>query len=165
MKNNFKKPVLLLVIIFSLFFLVGNGWASTKMPSFSLEEVKSGRMVAGEEFSGKVLLISFFATWCPPCVEEIPVLVGLQEKLGDAGFSVLALSVDREGPAKVAQFVQEKKINYPVLMADSKAVMDFGGVYGIPTAFLVNRAGNVVKRYTGYIEPAILEKDINTLLR
>lgn len=165
MKNMMKSTISLSILLFSLLFFVADLAASTQMPSFSLQEVRDGKRVSSSEFSGKVLLVSFFATWCPPCVEEVPVLIELQKRLGSAGFSVIALSVDRQGPEPVASFVKEHGINYPVLMADSKATMDFGGVYGIPTAFLVNRSGNVVKRYTGYVDPSILEKDIKTLLQ
>jgi thiol-disulfide isomerase/thioredoxin len=138
--------------------------AATQMPSFALESVRDGKIVQSDVFDGKVLLLTFFATWCPPCVEEVPVLVELQNKLVDAGFSVVGLSVDQQGPSVVATFVEKRAINYPVLMAESKTTMDFGGVYGIPVAFLVNKSGNVVKKYTGYVQHEILEKDIRSLL-
>jgi thiol-disulfide isomerase/thioredoxin len=138
--------------------------AATQMPSFALESVRDGKIVQSDVFDGKVLLLTFFATWCPPCVEEIPVLVELQNELADTGFSVVGLSVDQQGPSIVASFVEKRAINYPVLMAESKTTMDFGGVYGIPVAFLVNKSGNVVKKYTGYVQHEILEKDIRSLL-
>lgn len=139
-------------------------FASTQMPEFALESVPDGRVVHSEIFKDKVLLLTFFATWCPPCAEEVPVLVKLQEELTSAGFSVVGLSVDQGGPGVVAKFVESRGVNYPVLMATSKTTMDFGGVYGIPVAFLVNKKGNVVKKYTGYIQHNILEKDIRSLL-
>jgi glutathione peroxidase-family protein len=64
----------------------------------------------------------------------------------------------------VAKFVEKRAINYPVLLAEAQTTVDFGGVYGIPVAFLVNKSGNVVKKYTGYVEYGILEKDIQSLL-
>lgn len=138
--------------------------AATAMPSFSLASVRDGKMVESGSFSGKVLLLTFFATWCPPCAEEVPVLVKLHKELGDAGFSVVGLSVDQTGPASVAKFVKSQKINYPVLLAESRTTQDFGGVYGIPVAFLVNKSGNVVKKYSGYVQHEILERDIRSLL-
>jgi peroxiredoxin len=138
--------------------------AATQMPSFALENVRDGKIVESSSFDGKVLLLTFFATWCPPCVEEIPVLVKLQNELADAGFSVVGLSVDQQGAASVAKFVEEQQINYPVLLAEAQTTQDFGGVYGIPVAFLVNKVGNVVKRYNGYVQAEILEKDIRSLL-
>lgn len=138
--------------------------AATKMPEFTLESVRDGKTVSSESFDGKVLLLIFFATWCPPCAEEVPVLVKLQDDYSGAGFSVVGLSVDQQGPAVVADFMERHDINYPVLMAESRTTMDFGGVYGIPVSFLVSKAGNVVKKYMGYVQPKILAKDIESLL-
>ena len=149
--------------------LTGLMWAAdckavTKMPSFALENVRDGQILESSSFKGRVLLLTFFATWCPPCLEEVPILVKLQSEMAGAGFSVIGMSVDQQGPAIVASFVEKKAINYPVLLAESKTTTDFGGIYGIPVAFLVNKAGNVVKKYTGYVDHAVLEKDIRSLM-
>lgn len=164
-----KKVKVFVDIAFALIFAlavfrVADVQAGTQMPDFSLESVRDGSTVTSSSFNGKVLLLTFFATWCPPCVQEVPVLVKLHEELSDAGFSVIGMSVDQEGPEVVARFVQERDINYPVVLANSKTTMDFGGVYGIPVAFLVNKRGHVVKKYTGYIQHTVLEKDIRSLL-
>ncbi len=143
---------------------VMGAYASTKMPSFALESVVDGNVVQSTSFKDKVLLVSFFATWCPPCKEEAPILVRLQNELSAEGFSVIALSVDQGSVSTVARFVERNQINYPVLLAESKTAMDFGGVYGIPVAFLVNKSGNVVKKYTGYVGYKALNKDIQSLL-
>lgn len=155
----------ILCVLFCLTVLIpGASWASVKMPSFALENVRDGKIVDSESFQGKVLLLTFFATWCPPCAEEVPILVKLQNELADAGFSVVGLSVDQQGASVVAKFIEKRDINYPVLLAEAQTTIDFGGVYGIPVAFLVNKSGNVVKKYTGYIQHDILEKDIRSLL-
>jgi thiol-disulfide isomerase/thioredoxin len=143
---------------------VTDSTAATKMPNWALESVRDGKLVDSNIFEGKVLLITFFATWCPPCVEEIPVLNKLHAEFAEDGFSVIGLSVDQQGAATVARFVDNKGVTYPVLMAEAKTTRDFGGVYGIPVAFLVNKSGNVVKRYTGYVQHKILEKDVQSLL-
>jgi peroxiredoxin len=165
MKKQTKYLFAILSILPMLAVLLAvEGQASTQMPPFALESVRDGEIIDSSSFEGKVLLLTFFATWCPPCVEEVPVLVDLHKKLSSAGFSVVGLSVDQQGAAVVARFVEKRKINYPVLLAESKTTMDFGGVYGIPVAFLVNKSGNVVKKYTGYVKHTILEKDIRSLL-
>lgn len=138
--------------------------AATRMPSFDLVSVRDGKTINSDSFKGKVLLLTFFATWCRPCIEEVPTLVRLQTDMADAGFSVIGLSVDQQGPAVVAKFVEKRAINYPVLLAEAGTGEDFGGVYGIPVAFLVNKSGNVVKKYTGYVKHQVLEKDIRRLL-
>ncbi len=159
--------VLLIGMILSLAaaaLVPGMAMAATPMPSFDLQDVRNGRTVNSGVFKGKVLLLTFFATWCRPCLEEVPSLVKLHTDLADAGFSVVGMSVDQQGPAVVAKFVEKKAINYPVLLAQAKTADDFGGIYGIPVAFLVNKAGNVVKKYNGYVEHHVLEKDIRSLL-
>ena len=159
----FHLPVLCALLTLTVLWTV-TSQAATQMPSFALESVRDGKIVESNIFDGKVLLLTFFATWCPPCVEEIPALVQLQNELADAGFSVVGLSVDQQGSAIVAKFVEKRSINYPVLLAESKTTQDFGGIYGIPVAFLVNKSGNVVKKYTGYVQHRVLEKDIRSLL-
>lgn len=164
-----KKQLIVSVFCFCLIMtlssaMVGTVRASTKMPEFSLKNVRDGSLIESSSFAGKVLYITFFATWCPPCVQEVPVLVDLQDKLADSGFSVVGLSVDQEGASVVAGFAEKNEINYPVLMTEFKTTTDFGGIFGIPVAFLVNRSGNVVKRYTGYVQHRVLEKDIRSLL-
>lgn len=134
--------------------------AGATMPQFVLKSVVDGTDVDSQSFAGKVLLVSFFATWCPPCIEEIPTFIDLQDRYGKEGFSVIALSVDQGGPAIVAKLVKKKKINYPVLMADNETMQNFGGVYGVPVSFLVNMEGNVVKKYPGYVPKSVLTKDI-----
>ncbi len=138
--------------------------AANQMPVFSLKSVRDGKIVDSGAFKGKVLLLTFFATWCGPCVEEVPILVKLHSDMMDAGFSVIGMSVDQQGPDFVAKFIERKAINYPVLLAEAKTTNDFGGIYGIPVAFLVNKTGNVVKKYTGYVNHTVLEKDIRSLL-
>jgi len=153
----------LLIVSVSL-SLAGSVHASARMPEFVLKSVVDGADVDSRSFSGKVLLVSFFATWCPPCIEEISTFIELQTNYANDGFSVVALSVDQGDPAAVANLVDKKNINYPVLMADEKTMENFGGVYGIPVSFLVNMEGNVVKKYPGYVPKSILQKDIQSML-
>lgn len=162
-RSRFSMAVICTIISFSL-LVAFEAVAATKMPSFALKSVQDGNIVKSSSFDGKVLLLTFFATWCPPCAQEVPVLNDLQKELGSSGFSVVGLSVDQQGPKVVAKFIKKKSISYPVLMAEPETTSDFGGVYGIPVAFLVNKSGNVVKKYTGYVQHDILEKDVRSLL-
>lgn len=155
-------PIAVLVILILL--TAGPAYSARKMPSFKLEDVTTGKMVDSKTFKGKSLLITFFATWCPPCIQEIPNLIDLQKKYGPRNFSVLGLSVDQEGKEVVKDLVTRKKINYPVLMADNAVTRNFGGVYGIPTSFLVNSKGKVVKKYTGYVPHSVLVRDIEKII-
>ena len=137
--------------------------AAKKMPSFELEDVTTGDSIASSSFAGKSLLVTFWATWCPPCVQEIPSLIKLQKKYGENGFSVVAISVDQE-KGVVQKMVNRKEINYPVMMADKSVTRDFGGVYGIPTSFLVSKKGTVVKRYSGFVPHSVLVKDLQQII-
>ncbi|MDH5298333.1 MAG: TlpA family protein disulfide reductase, partial [Desulfobulbaceae bacterium] len=107
---------------------------------------------------------NFFATWCPPCRQEIPSFVRLQDELGPKGFTVIGLSID-DGSAPVARFMDKLGINYPVLMADQKVTAGFGNVVGVPTTFLVDRSGTIVKSYVGYVDHSILKRDIAAVLK
>jgi len=160
---TFIRPVMM-ALLAGILLSVQVAGAATKMPAFSLENVITGQDVNSEIFTGKSLLITFFATWCPPCIQEIPTLIDVQNEFGPKRFSVVGLSVDQEGSKVVKRLVEKKSINYPVMMADQRTTRDFGGVYGIPTSFLVNGKGNVVKKYTGYIPHSVLIKDIKQVL-
>jgi peroxiredoxin len=156
------KPAIILIAVF--FFSTGSLSATSKMPAFSLAEVTDGKTVDSQEFQGKALLVTFFATWCPPCMEEVPTLIKLQKEFAKDGFSVIGLSVDEGGPGVVVRLIRKQGINYPVVMADGGTIRDFGGVYGIPMTFLVNRNGNVVKKYTGDVPHSVLAKDIKSVM-
>lgn len=162
------NPSRCLGILFAVFFiLMVSGQAASaasQMPSFVLTDVVSGDNVDSKQFAGKTLLVTFFATWCPPCMQEIPDLIDLQNKYASQGFSVVALSVDQGGVGVVRKLVEKRSINYPVLMAEGSTARDFGGVVGIPTSFLVNSKGQVVKKYPGYVPHVVLERDIKNIM-
>ena len=144
----------------------GSRTASAIMvPHFALPSALDGTIIDSDEYQGRVRLINFFATWCPPCLEEIPNLIDLEDRFGNDGLSVIGLSVDQGGREKVKKFVNKMKINYPVLMADEKVSSAFGGVSGIPVSFLVARDGTLIRRYLGYVDHAVLERDINEVLQ
>jgi len=136
--------------------------AAVKMPGFTLPDVTSGHKVKSEAFAGKALLVTFFASWCPVCLQEIPTLVKMHGEFASQGFSVVGLAVD-QGDA-VRGLIQRAGINFPVLMADLPTVENFGGVYMIPVSFLVNKSGQVVKKYPGSVPESVLVQDIRSVL-
>ena len=135
-----------------------------RMVDFRLQSLTDNAMIDSSELEGRVLLVTFFATWCPPCIQEIPSLKALQEEYGDKGFSVLAFSLDEGDPEPLHNLIKKYEINYPVLPADLDLTMGFGGVTGIPVTFLVNRQGEIVKKYLGYVGHDPLEEEITALL-
>lgn len=156
-----------LTITLALFALMASGAqaAATKVPDFSLPSVKDGSMVKPSGYQGKAMLINFFATWCPPCRKEIPSLIQLQKDFAPKGFTVLGVSTDQGAASMVEKFAQKMEINYPVVLSDSQTPRAFGGILGIPTSFLVNKEGNVVKRYDGYVDHQTLVNDLNAILK
>ena len=135
-----------------------------KMVHFNLPSAAENTMVDSKQFKSKVLLVTFFATWCPPCIQEIPTLIDLQKTYASQGFSVIGMSVDEGGVPPVKRLIDKTGINYPVLMADNEVARGFGGVTGIPVSFLVNRQGELVKKYLGYIEHDVLQDEIKKLI-
>ncbi|WP_457573548.1 TlpA disulfide reductase family protein [Desulfolithobacter sp.] len=163
--ENLKRMTLFAGMLVVLLGFLTPAGAAVLLPSFSLPSVPDGKTVSSEVYKGKALLVTFFATWCPPCRQEIPTLKKLNEEFGPRGFAVVALSVDEGGPKVVAKLMEQEKINYTVLMADRKTADDFGGISGIPTSFLVNKKGQVVKKYPGYVPHALLKRDIEMVLQ
>ncbi len=156
----------MLIFLAALLFLGQEvATSAVTMPEFSLSSAVDGTIVNSKIFTGQVLLVTFFATWCPPCRQEIPTLKKLQQEYKEKGFSVVALSVDEGGAKVVKKLISLEKIDYPVLMADRPTADSFGGIGGIPTSFLVNRQGHVVKRYTGFVPHSLLENDIQAVLQ
>jgi len=133
-----------------------------KMPSFTLPRpLAEDNPVSSESLQGKVVLVTFFASWCRSCLEEIPLLKKLQKKFGEENFVIIAMAVDRENELGLKNLIQKQKINYPVLLADEALKKDFGGIAVLPTMFLVNRDGLLLKKYSGHIERDSLVRDIS----
>jgi len=158
------KTIKGLIIGVCLLACAAQARGGVNMPAFSLPAALDGTVVASEQYRGKAMLITFFATWCPECVQEIPTLKELHAKFQQQGFSVVALSVDEGGADVVARLMRQARINYPVLMADRTTTRNFGNVVALPTSFLVNKNGQVVKKYPGYASRSLLERDIATVL-
>jgi len=161
----FKRKIASLVSAAVLVLICLPAYAVTPMPSFSLSDARSGKSITSEAFKGKALLVTFFATWCGPCIKEVPDFIKLQKRYNKDGFSVLALSMDRGGSSVVKKLINKYSINYPVLMANPATGRAFGGIRSIPTTFLINKRGNMVKKYRlGYIPHSEFENDIKSLL-
>ena len=134
------------------------------MPNVILEDL-DGKKVSLSEFKGKVILVNFWATWCPPCRAEIPSFIELYDAHKDEGFVIVGFAVDREGKAKVAPFAAEQKINYPVLPDPEGVAVDaFRPGAGIPTTFLVGRDGQIRDKLVGLRPHEYFEARIKKLL-
>ena len=88
------------------------------------------------------MILDFWATWCPPCREEIPNFIDLQKQYGDQGLQVIGISLDQVKPPEVASFVKAQGINYPIVMGSEAVASQYGDIQAIPTTFVIDQKGN-----------------------
>jgi peroxiredoxin len=131
-------------------------------PEFSLPEL-NGQMLNLSAYRGKIVLLDFWATWCGPCLEEIPHFIELQNKYGDRGLQVIGISMD-DGPGPVREFYQRFNFNYPVAMGNAKVGQLYGGVLGLPIAFLIGRDGHIEAEHIGATDSSVFDREIKALL-
>ncbi|MBI2516464.1 MAG: TlpA family protein disulfide reductase [Opitutae bacterium] len=132
-------------------------------PRWELRDL-DGKVVSSDQFKGKVVILDFWATWCPPCRAEIPGFVELQKTYGEKGLVVVGVSFDRDEPAAVKKFVERFGMNYPVLRGTGQFAETFGGVSALPTTFIIDRQGRIVATHVGFTERQEFEDAIKPLL-
>ena len=122
--------------------------ASFQAPDFTLPTL-SGGTIRLADFRDQVVLLNFWATWCVPCRMEMPALEALYQRHKDAGLAMLAINLDTLSTAGVEAFAQEVRVTFPVLLDPSWSIARAYRVLGLPTTYLIDRAGNVVVREVG----------------
>jgi peroxiredoxin len=131
-------------------------------PDFSLPNLM-GKSVSLSDFKGKVIILDFFASWCPPCRAEVPDFAALQDQYSSQGFTMVGVSL--VSPDETKEFAINYKINYPVLINDGNVSSLYGPIRSIPTTFLIDKEMKVVKIYIGFRPKEVFENDIKELLR
>jgi len=132
-------------------------------PAFLARDI-DGNVVSTADWQGKVVLLNFWATWCPPCREEIPELIDLQNRYKDR-LHVIGISMDDpEEAGLVKKFAVRAGINYPIVMASREIIQEYGGVPALPTSFVVNREGKVVQKHVGLYPTFVYETEARALL-
>ncbi|MCE5301025.1 MAG: TlpA family protein disulfide reductase [Spirochaetia bacterium] len=131
-----------------------------RAPDFSIPS-PDGSTVKLSDYTGKVVILDFWATWCPPCKAEIPFFIELYNEHKNDGLVLLGAALDEE--SKVSGFIRDFKVNYPTGIADQKLAMQYGGIRGIPTTFVIDREGYVVRQYVGFRPKQVFEQDFLAL--
>jgi len=138
-----------------LFAVTGVGASDQPAPAFELTSL-DGATIHSDSLAGSVVLVNFWATWCAPCRLEMPGIDRVWRQERDAGFVVIGIATDETGEAGVRAFVDERAVSYPIAMATPEVIRAFGGYRGLPTSILIDRAGRIRYRITGfYVEPAL----------
>lgn len=174
------------IVIFAIFFVVNNSRTEPEQgpyppdyepqeetktadkevksaPAFELKDVE-GKTVKLSDYEGKVVLLDFWATWCPPCRKGIPDLISLKKQYGDK-VEVIGISVDRdETVGEVPGFVKEYGINYPVVYGNTDMYEAYGGIEAIPTSFVIDKEGNITSKHVGLIPVEQYQTEIEALL-
>jgi len=116
-------------------------------PSLQLADLH-GKQVSLADFKGKVVILDFWATWCPPCKMEIPDFIEIESEFGARGVQIIGVALDQ--PGRTREFAESHGMNYPVLVGNDDVAARFGGISGIPTTFIIDRSGRIVQRFEGY---------------
>ena len=169
-----KNGLILLAAIFALAsgILVKQMLASLEnaspapMPSFSLPDA-TGKQRLSSEWQGKILVINFWATWCPPCRKEIPEFIALQSELANQGVVFIGIAIDEEKAVK--NYQEDMGMNYPVLVDNANGVAlakEFGdSMEAVPFTVIVNREGKIIFRKPGEVTKSELMSQLSPLLK
>lgn len=171
-KSGSAKKILFLIVVIIAVALAVAGYfvkdrktgkkiitTGDRAPDFRLPSL-DGRTVGLADLRGKVVMVHFWATWCPPCVEELPTLVKLNEELKSGDFEMLAVSVDEGGAEAVNAFLQKNGLVLPVLLDPGAPVSHSYGAYKFPETYIVDRQGVVRHKVIGpadWRDPAALQ--------
>jgi len=132
-------------------------------PGFSLKN-QNDRTVSLDQFRGKVILVNFWATWCHGCKQEIPWYMEFAKKYQASGLVVIGISIDDDGWKSVKPFIEENKVNYPVVIGTEQLGNQYGGLGSMPVSVLVDRAGRIADSHSGVVDKGAWEQGMRQLL-
>lgn len=132
-------------------------------PQFVLKDI-NGRTVRLSDYKGKVVLINFWATWCPPCRAEMPDLVSLQREYGKEGLQIIGITYPPEKLDRVRRFARNLKVNYPIILGTRQLKARFSSEDTLPVTVVINRDGNVSEIISGILLREEFDEKIKPLL-
>jgi peroxiredoxin len=132
-------------------------------PDFSLKDAH-GQTVKLSDYRGKVVVLNFWATWCGPCQIEIPWFESFEQNYKSRDFAVLGISMDDDGWASVKPYIERKKINYRIMVANDAMNHEYGAVSSLPTTFILDREGRIASVHIGLPSKSDYETEILKLL-
>ncbi|KAA0258559.1 redoxin domain-containing protein [Deferribacter autotrophicus] len=161
-----KRIIFLILIVFLTFFGCNQNNNQATSTSQKITELKNINVAEfkklKEQYSDKVILVNFFASWCPPCRQETPGFIKVYNKLKDSGFVILGFSID-DNIADAIKFVNEIGITYPVFHAD-RSLESYFNINTIPTSIFYIKGGKLYNLHVGYIDDKTLENYVKELL-
>lgn len=135
-----------------------------KAADFDLKTL-DGKSVKLSDYKGKIVIIDFWATWCPPCRKGVPDLISIQNEFKE-NVVVIGISLDQQNTIKdLNPFIKSYGINYPVVLGTQKVVADYGNIQAIPTSFVVDQKGNIVDTHVGLAPKSAYTDLITKLLK
>jgi peroxiredoxin len=164
MNGKIKAALGVLIVIAALgaYFIVAQ---KSRAPALTLTTYQGEKLELNAE-RGKVLLVNFWATSCTTCIKEMPDLVATHRKYASQGYETIAIAMDYDVPNYIAAYAIKNALPFPVAHdSDGSAAKAFGGVRMTPTTFLIDKQGNIVKRYLGEPDMAALHAEIEALLK
>lgn len=158
-----SRKVLLaaLMIVFACAGVLGQ--TSKAPPQFELRDI-NGRIVRLSDYRGKVVLINFWATWCPPCRAEMPDLVRLQRQHKRHGLQIIGITYPPESKIRVRRFARSLKVNYPIILGTRQIKTRFSSEEALPLTVVIDREGKISEVISGILLPQEFDEKIKPLL-